>query len=101
MLEIRNVSAFYGKHRALDEASLDVGRTEIVVILGANGAGKTTLLKVIAGLVPAGPGGRIAMNGRDIAGIPAHKIVEAGLALVPEGRGIFGELTVRENLLLG
>jgi branched-chain amino acid transport system ATP-binding protein len=101
MLEIRGISAFYGKHRALDGVSLDVGRGEIVVILGANGAGKTTLLKVIAGLVPATAGARIAMNGRDLAGVPAHQIVEAGLALVPEGRGIFGELTVRENLLLG
>jgi branched-chain amino acid transport system ATP-binding protein len=101
MLEIRDISAFYGKHRALDGVSLDVGRGEIVVILGANGAGKTTLLKVIAGLVPAAAGARVTMNGRQLAGISVHQIVEAGLALVPEGRGIFGELTVRENLLLG
>jgi branched-chain amino acid transport system ATP-binding protein len=101
MLEVRDISAFYGKHRALDGVSLDVGRGEIVVILGANGAGKTTLLKVIAGLVPAAAGARITMNGRQLAGISVHHIVEAGLVLVPEGRGIFGELTVRENLLLG
>ena len=101
MLEVRDVSAFYGKHRALDGVSLDVGRGEIVVILGANGAGKTTLLKVIAGLVPAAAGARITMNGRQLAGVPVHQIVETGLALVPEGRGIFGEMTVRENLLLG
>jgi branched-chain amino acid transport system ATP-binding protein len=101
MLEIRDISAFYGKHRALDGVSLEVGRGEIVVILGANGAGKTTLLKVIAGLVPAAAGARVTMNGRQLAGISVHQIVEAGLALVPEGRGIFGELTVRENLLLG
>jgi branched-chain amino acid transport system ATP-binding protein len=101
MLEIRDISAFYGKHRALDGVSLDVGRGEIVVILGANGAGKTTLLKVIAGLIPAAAGARVTMNGRQLAGISVHHIVEAGLALVPEGRGIFGELTVRENLLLG
>ena len=101
MLEIGNVSAFYGKHRALDGVSLDVGRGEIVVILGANGAGKTTLLKCIGGLVAAAPGARIAMSGADLAGTPAHKIVEAGVALVPEGRGIFGELTVAENLMLG
>ena len=101
MLEVRDISAFYGKHRALDGVSLDVGRSEIVVILGANGAGKTTLLKVIAGLVPAAGGARITMNGRELAGISVHRIVEAGLALVPEGRGIFSELTVRENLLLG
>jgi len=101
MLEVRDISAVYGKHRALDGVSLDVGRGEIVVILGANGAGKTTLLKVIAGLVPAADRARITMNGRQLAGISVHHIVEAGLALVPEGRGIFGELTVRENLLLG
>ena len=101
MLEVRDISASYGKHCALDGVTLEVGHTEIVVILGANGAGKTTLLKVIAGLVPAGPGARITMNGRDLAGVPAHRIVEAGLALVPEGRGIFGDMTVRENLLLG
>jgi len=101
MLEVRDISAVYGKHRALDGVSLDVGRSEIVVILGANGAGKTTLLKVIAGLVPAADRARITMNGRQLAGISVHHIVEAGLALVPEGRGIFGELTVRENLLLG
>ena len=101
MLEVSAVSAFYGKHRALDNVSLNVGPGEIVVILGANGAGKTTLLKVIGGLVPAAAGARIAMAGRDLAGVPAHQIVEAGLALVPEGRGIFSELSVRENLMLG
>jgi len=101
MLEVHGISAFYGKHRALDGVSLDVGRGEIVVILGANGAGKTTLLKVIAGLVPAAEGARMTMNGRQLAGTSVHHIVEAGLALVPEGRGIFGEMTVRENLLLG
>ena len=79
MLEVRDISAFYGKHRALDGVSLDVGRSEIVVILGANGAGKTTLLKVIAGLVPAACGARITMNGRQLAGIAVHRIVEAGL----------------------
>jgi len=101
MLEVSAVSAFYGKHRALDNVSLNVARGEIVVILGANGAGKTTLLKVIGGLVSAPAGARIALAGRDLVGMPVHQIVEAGIALVPEGRGIFSELTVRENLLLG
>jgi len=101
MLEVANVSAFYGKHRALDEVSLKVSRGETVAILGANGAGKTTLLKVIGGLVPAAAGARITFANRELTGAPAHAIVEAGIALVPEGRGIFGELTVRENLLLG
>ena len=101
MIEVSNISAFYGKHAALDGVSLKVGRGELVVILGANGAGKTTLLKVIGGLVPAVSGGRIVMAGKEISGVPAHGIVEAGVALVPEGRGIFGEMSVRENLLLG
>jgi branched-chain amino acid transport system ATP-binding protein len=100
MIEVSAISAFYGKHRALDGVTLHVGRGELVVILGANGAGKTTLLKVIGGLVPAAPGGRIVMAGKELMGVPAHDVVEAGVALVPEGRGIFGELTVRENLLL-
>jgi branched-chain amino acid transport system ATP-binding protein len=93
MLEVKGLSVQYGKHRAVDDAALSVAANEIVVILGANGAGKSTLLKAVAGLQPPGAGARVALGDR--------QIVEAGLALVPEGRGIFGELTVRENLLLG
>ncbi len=102
MLEIAGLSVQYGKHRAVDNVALTVAKGEIVVILGANGGGKTSLLKAVAGLHPAvGGGARVALAGRDLVGLPAYAIVEAGLALVPEGRGIFGELTVRENLLLG
>jgi branched-chain amino acid transport system ATP-binding protein len=101
MLEVAGLSVQYGKHRALDDAALNVATSEIVVILGANGAGKSTLLKAVAGLQPPGAGARVALDDRELVGLPAHQIVEAGLALVPEGRGIFGELTVRENLLLG
>jgi branched-chain amino acid transport system ATP-binding protein len=101
MLELAGLSVLYGQHRALDGVELAVARGEIVVLLGANGAGKTTLLKTIAGLVAPRPGARISLDGRNLAGLPPHAIVEAGVALVPEGRGIFGELTVRENLLLG
>jgi len=101
MLEVANISVAYGQHRALTDAALNVGGGEIVVILGANGAGKTSLLKAIAGIVACLPGKRVTLSGRDIAGLPAHEIVEAGLALVPEGRGIFADLTVAENLLLG
>jgi branched-chain amino acid transport system ATP-binding protein len=101
MLEVSDVSVAYGQHRALNDAALNVGRGEIVVILGANGAGKTSLLKAIAGIVPSLPGKRVGLSGRDLSELPAHEIVEAGLALVPEGRGIFGDLTVTENLLLG
>jgi len=101
MLEVAGLSVLYGQHRALDGVELSVARGEIVVLLGANGAGKTTLLKAIAGLVTPRPGVRVALDGRSLDGLPTHAIVEAGVALVPEGRGIFGELTVRENLLLG
>jgi branched-chain amino acid transport system ATP-binding protein len=101
MLEVANLSASYGQHRALENVALEVRAREIVVILGANGAGKTTLLKAIGGGVRPLPGARIVMNGRDLAAVKPHDIVEAGIALVPEGRGIFGELTVRENLMLG
>ncbi|MFC7737080.1 ABC transporter ATP-binding protein [Roseomonas sp. GCM10028921] len=101
MLEAAGLSVLYGRHRALDGVSLSVSPGEILVVLGANGAGKSTLLKALAGLVRPLPGARVGMDGRDITGVPAHRIVEAGLALVPEGRGVFGALTVRENLLLG
>lgn len=101
MLEIANLSVSYGKHRAVDDVSLTVAQSEIVVILGANGSGKTSLLKTVGGIQPATSGARIVLNGTDLTRLRAHSIVEAGLALVPEGRGIFGELTVRENLMLG
>jgi branched-chain amino acid transport system ATP-binding protein len=101
MLEVRNLSAAYGKHQALAAVDLDVRPGEIVVILGANGAGKSTLLKTIAGLVRPMPGARVSFDENDLLSLPPHDIVEAGVALVPEGRGIFAELTVRENLELG
>ena len=101
MLEVAGLSVRYGQHAALADVALGVGPGEIVVILGANGAGKSTLLKAIAGTVPAVPPASIVLNGRPIAGLPPHRIVEAGIAFVPERRGLFGELTVAENLLLG
>lgn len=100
MLEVSGLSVAYGKHRALDDVKLSVASREIVVILGANGSGKTSLLKAIAGIVLKSST-KVSLSGRDIQKMRANDIVEAGLALVPEGRGIFGELTVRENLMLG
>lgn len=100
MLEIAGLSVAYGKHRALDDVKLSVSQNEIVVILGANGSGKTSLLKAVAGIVPKSALS-VSLGGRDLMKLRANDIVEAGLALVPEGRGIFGELTVRENLMLG
>ncbi|MBR0755017.1 ABC transporter ATP-binding protein [Bradyrhizobium jicamae] len=101
MLEVRALSHFYGKHQALADVALEIASGEIVAILGANGAGKSTLLKSIAGLVTPASGTSIRFEGADLTQLPAHQIVERGIALVPEGRGVFGELTVAENLQLG
>ena len=101
MLEVKNLSVAYGQHRALENASLKIDRGEIVVILGANGAGKSTLLKAISGICEGQADGVITVQGRDILGLAANKIVEEGIALVPEGRGVFADLSVAENLKLG
>ena len=99
MLELGELSLHYGRHLALNRISLTVGKGETVVILGANGAGKSSLLKAIAGM--ADNGATVSFGGKSIVGLPAHEVVERGIALVPEGRGIFGDLTVEENLGLG
>ena len=101
MLETRDLSVFYGAHRALEGASVKVEKNEIVVMLGANGAGKSTFLRAIGGITPAAEGSTVLLDGADITGHSPDDIVEAGIALVPEDRGIFADLTVRENLLLG
>jgi branched-chain amino acid transport system ATP-binding protein len=101
MLEISNLGVRYGRHVALENISARVEKGEICVVLGANGAGKSSLLGAIAGLVGKEPGSRVVLNGADVTGLEAHLVVEAGIAVVPEGRGIFGELTVAENLQLG
>lgn len=101
MLEIRNLSAAYGMHRALAGVSIDVEEGEIVVILGANGAGKSTLLRAVAGMCEGQVQGEVFLDGEPLAGVTADEIVERGIAFVPEGRGIFGDLTVAENLQLG
>lgn len=101
MLEARNLSIFYGPHRAVENASLTVSTGEIVVLLGANGAGKSTFLRAIGGLIPVRTGSVVLVDGRDITHRPPHEVVEEGIALVPEDRGIFADLNVRENLMLG
>ncbi len=101
MLETRNLSVFYGRHKALENVSVQVNKGEICVVLGANGAGKSTLLKAVAGLVTPAPGSQVIIDGRPISGLNSAEIVETGIALVPEGRGIFADLTVQENLTLG
>ncbi|PTY38482.1 hypothetical protein BGP77_12300 [Saccharospirillum sp. MSK14-1] len=99
-LVVQNVSVAYGKHQALDNVSIEVEPGEIVVILGANGAGKSSLLSTIAGLVER-QSGSVSIGGVATSGFRAHQVVSSGLALVPEGRGIFGDLSVEENLTLG
>jgi ABC-type branched-subunit amino acid transport system ATPase component len=101
MLRLENVSVAYGKHEALHGVTLDIPAARTTVILGANGAGKTTLLKTIAGLLRPQAGGRITFEQKPIENEPSHRIVSAGIALVPEGRRLFGDMTVIENLKLG
>ena len=88
MLETKNVSVFYGRHQALEGVSVTIDKNEIVVMLGANGAGKSTFLRAIAGLTPPQEESVIRMDGNNIAHKPSYEIVEAGIALVPEDRGI-------------
>ena len=101
MLEITNLSAAYGQHPSLNDVAIKVNAGEIVVILGANGAGKSTLLRAISGICEGKVTGQVTLNGDSLTGLSPDVIVEKGVALVPEGRGIFGDLTVKENLLLG
>jgi branched-chain amino acid transport system ATP-binding protein len=100
LLRFERVNTFYGKSHILNDASLDVRDGEIVALLGRNGAGKSTLLKTLAGLVPAASG-TIHYEGRDIAELPAPDIARLGVGYVPQGRGLFAGMTVRENLALG
>jgi branched-chain amino acid transport system ATP-binding protein len=100
ILEVSRLEVRYGGIRALHDLSLKVPRGSIVTLIGANGAGKSTTLRTISGLV-APSSGTIRFDGLEIAGLPAHRIVSAGLAHVPEGRLVFPELSVKENLLMG
>ena len=99
ILELRGVSAGYSGYRALFGVSMTVPEGGIVALLGANGAGKSTLARVATGLVPAGAG-QVLVSGRDVTHVAAHRIARLGVAHVPEGRGVFGELDVEENLVL-
>jgi len=100
VLEIRDLDAAYGDIRVLSGVTLSVGAGEIVALLGPNGAGKSTLLNAVAGLLRP-RAGSIRFDGHDLAAVSPHLIVEHGLALVPEGRRLFGGMTVEDNLELG
>ncbi|MBR4153526.1 MAG: ABC transporter ATP-binding protein [Selenomonadaceae bacterium] len=100
MLEVKDINVYYGAIHAIKGISLAIEEGEIVTLIGANGAGKSTTLRTISGLLKP-KSGEINFLGKSIAGMPAHKIVREGISQVPEGRKIFAEMTVQENLELG
>jgi branched-chain amino acid transport system ATP-binding protein len=100
MLTLENVSVNYGAIEALTDISLTVNQGEVVTLIGANGAGKTTTLRTITGLLDP-KNGRVMYEGKEISGTPTHKLLPMGIAMSPEGRGVFANLTVRENLEMG
>ncbi len=100
LLTVKDLEVYYGKINALKGISFEVNEGEIVALIGANGVGKTTTLHAISGLIPSASGS-ILFDGKELTKLPAHKIVELGIAQVPEGRRIFQQLSVYENLKLG
>ena len=100
LLRLEQLQVSYGGIRAVKGIDLEVAQGELVCLIGANGAGKTTTLKAVTGLVRAAAG-RILYEGQDISGLRVHEIARRGLALVPEGRGVFAQLTIEENLAMG
>src|ERR1041384_3380988 len=100
MLTLENISVGYGAIRALKGVSMRVEQGEVVTLIGANGAGKTTTLRTITGLLSPAEG-RILFEGQEISGRPTHQLVARGISMSPEGRGVFANLTVRENLQMG
>jgi branched-chain amino acid transport system ATP-binding protein len=100
MLQLDGIDAGYGGFQALFGVSMKVDAGEVVAVIGSNGAGKTTLLRVISGLVRP-TSGAMVMEGRDLLGMPAHRIIETGIAHVPESRRLFPRLSVRDNLRMG
>ena len=100
LLEVKNLEVYYGVIRALKGISFEVNEGEIVTLIGANGAGKTTTMQSTIGLIPS-KSGTVIFDGNDITKTPCHKIVHLGMTQVPEGRRVFQELTVYENLMMG
>ena len=100
MLEVKDLHVYYGVIQALKGISFEVNQGEVIALIGANGAGKTTTLQTLTGLLSAKEGS-VVFEGKDITRVPAHKIVEMGIAHVPEGRRVFSDLSVYENLKMG
>ena len=100
LLSLERISSYYGEARALADVSLEVGEGEIVAVIGSNGAGKTTMLRTISGLMHP-RSGRIYFQGEAIERTRPHQLIRRGIAHIPEGRRLFAQMTVRENLLMG
>ena len=100
MLEVKDLQVYYGVIQALKGISFHVEQGEVIALIGANGAGKTTTLQTLTGIIPA-KAGSISFGGKELTKTPAHKIVEMGMAHVPEGRRVFADMSVYENLLMG
>ena len=100
MLKVANLNVHYGGIHALRDVSLNVAEEKIITLIGANGAGKSTLLRTVCGLAPA-TGGSVKFLGREILGLPTHRITQDGIAMAPEGRKVFVNVSVYENLLMG
>lgn len=100
MLEVKGLNVYYGMIHAIKDASFEVGEGEVVALIGANGAGKTTILHTVTGLLHA-KSGSVTFEGQDLTHTPAHKIVSMGISHVPEGRRVFSDLSVYENLMMG
>lgn len=100
MLKLKNIHAGYGATSILHDISFEIQQGEVVTIIGANGAGKTTTLRTVAGLLKP-TSGKIMFEKRDVTNLPAHRMVDVGITLIPEGRQLFPQMTVRENLLMG
>ncbi|MDE2613811.1 MAG: ABC transporter ATP-binding protein [Burkholderiales bacterium] len=100
MLEVRDLSVFYGDAQALDGVSLSVGAGQVVALVGANGAGKTSLIRTVAGILRP-RAGSIRFEGREIAGLPSHRVCNLGVGQVAEGRQVFPSMSVQDNLQLG
>ena len=100
MLEVKDLQVYYGVIQALKGISFHVNQGEVIALIGANGAGKTTTLQTLTGILSP-KSGSIVFEGKDLTRTPAHKIVEMGMAHVPEGRRVFADMPVYENLLLG
>ncbi len=100
LLSLEHLNVYYGAIHALRDVSLTVAEGEVVTLIGANGAGKSTTLRAITGLLTP-RSGRVVFEGQDITGLPAHRLVARGISMAPEGRGVFANLTVLENLEMG